>query len=212
MDILKYLFGKKEDNKLLHDAFEHVIKILDDDEVQMQNTVPMLREVIRKRPAVDMIKGGKGPFGLVETNPIPVNGPIGQISYLSKLLTDDSNEQMLFHRIGAIHTVDVFEAVTFDSNKWFILYVDFYHPRRSRLTPEGFHFSEIPAYFSGFHVYCKDFPYNFKKIKEEVRSDFSIAYIPFDYISEQLARKIYQRPESHTEKLMAINSRLTSRS
>ncbi|MCY4364582.1 MAG: hypothetical protein OXE42_20765, partial [Gammaproteobacteria bacterium] len=82
-----------------------------------------------------------------ETNPIPVNGSIGQLAYLSKLETE-RGERILFHRIGAVDTIDVFEAVTFSGSEWFILFVDLYHPRRSRLTPDGFRFTQEVGQFS----------------------------------------------------------------
>src|SRR3546814_10801196 len=62
------------------------------------------------------LPNGSGPFGFTETNPIPVNGPIGQLAYLSRLETQ-SGQRILFHRLGAIDKVDVFEAVTFDGSR-----------------------------------------------------------------------------------------------
>ncbi|MEZ5639939.1 MAG: hypothetical protein R3E92_22670, partial [Burkholderiaceae bacterium] len=56
-----------------------------------------------------------------------------------------SGQRILFHRLGAIGTVDVFEAVSFNGAEWFILFVDLYHPRRSRLTPDGFRFTKDVA-------------------------------------------------------------------
>src|SRR3546814_6579765 len=61
------------------------------------------------------LPNGSGPFGFTETNPIPVNGPIGQLAYLSRLETQ-SGQRILFHRLAAIDKVDVFEAVTFDGS------------------------------------------------------------------------------------------------
>src|SRR3546814_8182704 len=99
---------------------------------------------------------------------IPVNGPIGQLAYLSRLETQ-SGQRILFHRLGAIDKVDVFEAVTFDGSGWFIFFVDLYHPRRSRLTPDGFRFTKDVAQFSGFHKFCENFPYDFVEKKASDR-------------------------------------------
>jgi hypothetical protein len=57
-----------------------------------------------------------------ETNPIPVNGPIGELAYLSKLETVQG-ERILFHRIGTVNMIDVLEAVTFSGSEWFILFI-----------------------------------------------------------------------------------------
>src|SRR3546814_6331822 len=75
----------------------------------------MMQVMLESAPAYDKDPNGSGPFGFTETNPIPVNGPIGQLAYLSRLETQ-SGQRILFHRLGAIDKVDVFEAVTFDGS------------------------------------------------------------------------------------------------
>ena len=117
------------------------------------------------------------PVWLHRDQPIPVNGPIGQLAYLSRLETQ-SGQRILFHRLGAIGTVDVFEAVSFNGSRWFILFVDLYHPRRSRLTPDGFRFTkDVVAQFSGFHKFCENFPYDFvEKKASERESGLSMAH------------------------------------
>lgn len=160
--------------------------------------------------AYDCDPNGTGPFGFSETSPIPVNGPIGQLAYLSKLETA-RGERILFHRIGAINTIDVFEAVTFSGSEWFILFVDLYHPRRSRLTPEGFCFTQELGQFSGFHNFYKDFPYDFVEMKlSERESGFSMAYIAISKVTEQIQHRAYQRPLAHKAKLDLVKGRMTS--
>src|SRR3546814_16452740 len=89
----------------------------------------MMKVMLESAPAYDKDPNGSGPFGFTETNPIPVNGPIGQLAYLSRLETQ-SGQRILFHRLGAIDKVDVFEAVTFDGSGWFIFFFDLYLPRQ----------------------------------------------------------------------------------
>ena len=45
----------------------------------------------------DEILGAKGDFGYTETNPIPVNGLIGQAVYLNRLLSKHG-KRFLYHR------------------------------------------------------------------------------------------------------------------
>jgi hypothetical protein len=117
----------------------------------------------------------------------------------------------LFHRIGAINKVDVFEAVTFSGSEWFILFVDLYHPRRSRLTPEGFRFVKDVAQFSGFHKFCRNFPYDFIEMKQTEReSGLSMAYIAIGRVSEQIQEQVFKRPLAHKTKIDLVRSRLTS--
>jgi len=91
----------------------------------------------------DQITGAYGEFGTL-TNPIPVNGPLGEIKYLGKLHDPSSGLGLFFHRIGSVkcpvteHSVDRYETVCMDGTIWKDLYFDLYHPRRSNLVPPGY--------------------------------------------------------------------------
>lgn len=210
MSFLSNFFGGKKEDKALREAFEHIRRLLEDEHFQLEMLHPAMKEIIAKRPAYDQDPNGTGPFGFSETNPIPVNGPVGELAYLSKLETQ-RGERILFHRIGAIDTIDVFEAVTFSGNEWFIFFVDCYHPRKSRLTPEGLRFTKEVGQFSGFHKFCSDFPYDFIEMKQSEReSGLSLAYIAMSKVSKQLEGRAFQRPLAHKAKLDVVKSRLTS--
>ncbi|MET0116507.1 MAG: ankyrin repeat domain-containing protein [Sedimenticola sp.] len=90
---------------------------------------------------LDKIPHGKGQFGSVN-NPIPVNGAIGEIKYLSKL-RNSSGAPYCFHRIGSFDSdvskfpVDCYEIFSLDKTDKRELYFDMYHPRRSSLAPAG---------------------------------------------------------------------------
>ena len=210
MGFMSKLFGGNKEDKALREAFEQIRRILEDEKFQLDMVHPVMKEMIESRPAYDKDPNGTGPFGFAETNPIPVNGPIGQLAYLSKLETD-KGERILFHRIGAVDNIDVFEAVSFSGSEWFILFVDLYHPRRSRLTPDGFRFTEEIGQFSGFHKFCTDFPYDFVEMKQsESESGLSMAYIAISKVMEPIQNRAYQRPLAHKAKLDLVKSRLTS--
>jgi hypothetical protein len=210
MGFLSNLFGGNKEEKALREAFAQIHRILEDEKFQLKLLHPAMKAMLESTPAYDKDPNGSGPFGFTETNPIPVNGPIGQLAYLSRLEMH-SGERILFHRLGAIGTVDVFEAVTFSGSEWFILFVDLYHPRRSRLTPDGFRFTKDLAQFSGFHKFCEDFPYDFvdKKASERA-SGLSMAYIAINKISEQIQNRAFNRPLAHKAKLELVKSRLSS--
>ncbi len=118
----------------------------------------------------DQVLGAYGEFGSL-TNPIPVNGSIGQIKYLGKL-RGRTGRALFFHRLSSTsspvcqHPVDVYETVCMDGTQWETLHFDLYHPRRSNLAPPGYSLMsydktlkfDIPcAYGVDFPV--KDFPY-----------------------------------------------------
>ena len=210
MGFLSSLFGGNKDERALRDLMAHINRILDDEKFQLELVHPVMRSMLESAPAYDKDPNGTGPFGFIETNPIPVNGPIGQLAYLSRLETQ-AGQRILFHRVGAIGTVDVFEAVSFNGAEWFILFVDFYHPRRSRLTPDGFRFTGDAAQFSGFHKFCEDFPYDFvEKKASERESGLSMAYIPLSKVTDQIENRVFNRPLAHKVKLELVKSRLSS--
>lgn len=210
MGFISKLFGGNKEDKALREAFEQIRRILEDEQFQLDMIHPAMKSMIETCPAYDKDPNGTGPFGFSERNPIPVNGPIGQLAYLSKLETA-KGERILFHRIGAVNTIDVFEAVTFSGSEWFILFVDLYHPRRSRLTPEGFRFTQEVGQFSGFHKFCTDFPYDFVEMKQsESESGLSMAYIAISKVMQPIQNRAYQRPLAHKAKLDLVKSRLTS--
>ena len=210
MRFLSNLFGGNKEDKALREVLAHINRILDDEQYQLDLLQPEMKSLLESAPGYDKDPNGTGPFGFTETNPIPVNGPIGQLAYLSKLETQ-SGQRILFHRLGAIGTVDVFEAVLFNGAEWFILFVDLYHPRRSRLTPDGFRLTKDAAQFSGFHKFCENFPYDFiEKKGSERESGLSMAYIPISRVSDQIQNRVFNRPLAHNAKLELVKSRLSS--
>lgn len=210
MGFLSKIFGNNKEEKALREAFAQIQRILEDEKYQLELIHPTMKAMLESAPAYDKDPNGSGPFGFTEKNPIPVNGPIGELAYLSKLETQ-SGQRILFHRLGAIGTVDVFESVTFNGNEWFILFLDLYHPRRSRLSPDGFRFTKDVAQFSGFHKFCRDFPYDFVEKKASERdSGLSMAYIAISKVSEQIQSRVFNRPLAHNAKLELVKSRLTS--
>jgi hypothetical protein len=211
MGFLSNVFGGNKEDKALREAFGLINRMIDDEKFQLELLNPVMKEMIESAPAYDKDPNGTGPFGFTELNPIPVNGPVGQLAYLSKLETQ-SGQRILFHRLGAMGTVDVFEAVSLNGREWFMLFADLYHPHRSRLTPDGFRFTKELGQFSGFHNFCADFPYDFVEMKQsQQESGLSMAYIPLSKVMRQIESRVYQRPLAHKAKLDLISNRLTSR-
>jgi len=214
MSIFSNIFGgSKEDEgkKALREAFALIKRVIEDEEVQLSFVHPEVKAMITSSPVYDRDPNGTGPFGLVETNPIPVNGPIGQLAYLSRLETG-AGQRLLFHRLASIGTIDAFEAVTWDGKEWFLLFVDMYHPRKSRATPDGFHFTQNLAQFSGFTTFCENFPYDFiGKKSAQPTSPVSMAYIAVSKVASQIEARVFKRPLAHKAKFDLIESRLSGR-
>lgn len=212
MKFLSKIFGSGSQNKpdaALREAFGKIQKIIDDEDFQLEMVNPAIRDVLKSSPAYDRKPDGVGAFGFVETNPVPVNGPIGEIAYLSRLEAGPG-KRLMFHRLGSIQMVDVFEAVTFDGSQWFIVYLDMYHSRRSKLAPDGLRFTQEVAQFSGFSQHCNNFPYDFVEMKTaQQQSGLSLAYIPISKVADALEKRVFKRPIAHNAKLEILSQRLT---
>jgi hypothetical protein len=204
MSLLSKFFGKgdgpakEQPDPEVRKIFRKIEHLLQDDAAQLELVDPKLREVLTRAPCYDKSPNGSGPFGLCKTNPIPTNGPIGELAYLSKLVTN-GGERLLFQRLGAVDNIDIFEAVTFSGAQWFIFFLDMYHPKKSRIAPDGFGLSPKACQFSGFHHLCADFPYDFIEMKR--REGLGPAYIPTGDILHGIKSGAYERPASHRARL-----------
>jgi hypothetical protein len=136
--------------------YENLFRILSDEAEQIEEYPEPLKTLMAKGSDGDKTVGGHGPFGTSVTNPIPVNGPIGQILYLSSLRLND--ERILFHRLGSVDKIDVFECVDIRCTEWKLLYLDMYHPRKSKIAPEGYSIAEENVLLSGVTHLVTDFP------------------------------------------------------
>lgn len=211
MGFLSKLLGKEnEGDKQLRDAMKMIAKIIDDESFQNSLVPEVVAEMIKNGLSVDQLPNGVGVFGLEEGNPIPVNGAIGEMAYLSRLETNQG-ERLLFHRIGAINMIDVFEAVTYSGSAWYIFFMDVYHPRRSRKAPPGFRIATELRQFSGFNNYSRNFPYDFAESKQAVDNILRLAYIPIGNVTPQIQSQVFNRPMAHKAKLEIITSMMTSR-
>jgi hypothetical protein len=192
---LSRLFGKAQNSDI--EAAVRKIRMIQDDE-QTQNTMlnDFLLAEIGKNPECDVIPGSDGEFGYSPSNPVPVNGPIGQLAYLSKLRTVNG-ERIFFHRIGSVqNATDMFEAVTFSGSEWFVLYLKMYFPRRSRLAPKGFTLSSEPCSFTGFTQRCANFPFDFIDVKTaNGPKGLNAAYAPISLVQPFLERGNFERTE-----------------
>lgn len=89
----------------------------------------------------DLLPGGYGPIGSI-TNPIPVNGIIGEKIYLNQLRSPN-DEGYCYHRPGSrkvdisANPIDGFELFSLDGQDRRTVWLSPYHPYRSTLAPEG---------------------------------------------------------------------------
>ncbi|MGQ0590292.1 MAG: hypothetical protein ACT4N8_12315 [Sphingosinicella sp.] len=146
MQFLRRFFGGRSESGV--DAIlAKLATFLNSDDAQNAAMPPAVQAAILSGPDVDEVLNAQGEFGKTVTNPIPVNGPIGEVLYLSSLRTA-TRQPVYAHRLGSIDKVDVFETVSSSGDKWDLLFLTLYHPRKSRLTPRGFSFQEPKGIFA----------------------------------------------------------------
>ncbi len=156
----------------------------------------------------NVLPNAKGEFGKVATNPVPVNGPIGEIKYLNRLRTDEGG--LIFHRLGSDGNIDIYEVVSCGGNVWDILYLDMYHPRRSINIPEGYVFSDFHEIFSrsligyGVNSFDSDFPFGLSKpIEDQIGGTLGVR-IAKKYEEIVVDRSKFVRPFDHIEKIKKV--------
>lgn len=117
--------------------FGKVLKFLNDEAAQNVTLPEEMRKAMASNGPCDRVTSGIGEFGRAVTNPIPVNGPLGEVIYLSRLMTSNG-VPLAFNRLGSQRGVDVYELLSLDGKQWDLLYLSMYYPRKSRVLPTGY--------------------------------------------------------------------------
>jgi hypothetical protein len=128
--------------KYVDAIFGKLYFLLQNDKAQIDLLPEPYRSKVLSGVACDEIAGASGEFGRDIHNPIPVNGPLGELIYLSNLRVANSQQPIMFHRLGSVGAIDVFETVSFDAKVWDFLFFDLYHPRKSRRSPVGYQIAD----------------------------------------------------------------------
>ena len=141
-------------------TFEKLHLILRDEQQQKAQLPAQLRIVVEGGASVDELPHGTGSFGHSPTNPIPANGQMGELTYLSNLATA-AGQRVVFHRLGSVKDIDAFEIMSFDGKMWAVLYFNLYHPSKSKMAPVGFQLlgnKQYELFIFGINQNAKDFP------------------------------------------------------
>lgn len=141
--------------------------------------------------SVDVLPGSHGDFGLTATNPIPVNGPIGEAVYIFRL-RGDTNVPFWYQRLGSMESelfsrrLDVYELLSTNGKEWAILYFSMRHMRRTTKAPSGFSLISWRKHKTPYGIAAKlgafgtntgpheDFPYCLPRL---IRSNPSLAQV-----------------------------------
>jgi hypothetical protein len=159
---------------LVGDELELAKAIAGDEEAQNQNGNPMFMMQMLAGADIDCISDDPS-FGLTVENPVPVNGQLGELTYLSRLRTPNG-DGFVFHRIGSEDTIDLYELLSFSGDIRFIAYLDMYHPRRSRKPIVGLSLEDEPTPFTGSPLRLDAFPMQLLVSYDEIPYPRQLAY------------------------------------
>jgi len=134
------------ENRAADAAFEKIYKLMTDEDTQNAAYPPELQQLMAAAGGVDHVPGATGDFGRAATNPVPVNGPLGELVYISNLVTI-AGTQVIGHRLGSVSRRDVYEVVALDGSRWDLLFFDPYFTRKARKLPTGYKGSASPQRF-----------------------------------------------------------------
>jgi hypothetical protein len=155
--------------------FAFIARSVDDEDYQNRVLQPLVFPMLERGLACDQVPDGHGAFGSF-TNPVPVNGPFGELTYLSKL-RDAKGQRLFFQRTSSNNGLDHFDLFAADMNDTHELWLDMYHPRRSRLAPPGLTLVNGPSHFSGFTDHTPEWPLDTAHRIEALPDHMSLLYV-----------------------------------
>ena len=163
-------FFKEQQRTESEEIYDRALQIFNSPQLQNEAlSAELAREVLAGEDC-DQVSGAYGRFGHDVTNPIPVNGPSGEFVYLSRLRLRRTGSMVFFHNVGQIGRIHVFELTNVSGHFADRLYVDMYHPRCSRLYPEGYTLEREAVFPRGVTTAVADFPNGlYKAIKKEAK-------------------------------------------
>jgi hypothetical protein len=188
------------------DVFSKLHRLMDSEKAQNERLPEPYRSQVLHGADCDEIAQAVGEFGRDPRNPIPVNGSLGEMIYLSNLRTADS-QQIMFHRLGSISNVDIYETVSLDGAMWDILFLHQYHPRKSRRAPPGYHIvigTERNSLLLGVNEFVAAFPDRLSDAIAGMSERIFKFRIRPSQVREALARAIFKRPLDHRTRLDVI--------
>lgn len=196
-------FKKKTEKDELEGVFNKIAALLTDDDMQIRVLGPQAYSQFKNFSAIDRYPDGEGEFGRSLGNPIPANGPIGSLAYLSSL-SAQSGHRILFHRIKAFGQIDVYEYVALSGDDWGLLFVDMYHSRKSRILPDGFKKLDGAPQLIGFNHFWDDFPMGFSEQKASAPPDSRLLYASIDSVAKEMRGRNFKRPHMHRLVIQSI--------
>jgi len=108
--------------------------MLYDEEIQNGNLDDSLQSILKQNECNRACSPG---YGFSPSDPIRVNGPLGEQLYIAMLRGLDG-QAVIGHRLGSLKQLDIFEVATSDFTQWAVLVFDMYYLSKDTAAPAGF--------------------------------------------------------------------------
>jgi len=187
----------------IEDVFKKFHRLMDNDQAQIERLPEPLRSSVRSGVSCDQLAGGEGEFGRDPRNPVPVNGPLGAVVYLSNLHTADS-QPIMFHHLGSVSNVEVYETVSLDGTLWDILFLDQYHPRKSSRPAHGYRIvagTDRNKSLYGTNELLQGFPEHLPDAIATMSEKLFGFRVRPPQVREALKQTIFERPREHLSRV-----------
>lgn len=170
MGFFENIYGDKPERTRSEKMYDYAFDVMNDVDLQYAAMTPGWQRMVRSGEPCDTVPGGKGEFGHDLGNPIPVNGPIGEFSYLSRLRMKSTGSRVYFHRVANHDGIDEFELTNVSGQFADHLFLDPRHPAPSALYPDTYYLERDALQPRGITTTCPDFPQGlYKLIKKEAK-------------------------------------------
>ena len=181
-------------------AMEKIYQLLKEDEEQNRTYPDSFQELLAEN--YEMRDRGLE-YGMSASDPIRVNGPIGEIVYISRLKSPN-NKGYLGHRLGSLNGLDIFEIVSDDFKDWKIIYLDMYWKTKDAFAPNGTSYSTDAIGISATNSFMARFPANFwQEALIATEQQFGIPFIVKLYLKD-IDYEIAERPLEHMKALSRV--------
>lgn len=186
--------------------FEKIYKILTSEQIQNKAMPIGLQSSLRENSSTRFQSTA---YGYSPNDPIRVNGPIGELIYLSCLRNKDGIG-FIGHRLGSRNGLDIFEIVSEDFASWHILYFDMYWLKKDLIAPARLnliswsnHSNSSAIGLSVTNRFISDFPLNFwYQLLESAKIFLGFPAVRMSV--KQMAQNQMHRPDHHRDEVHKI--------
>lgn len=201
--VIAVAFGGRIKRKAsLASVFEKVYQLLQNEDMQNALYPSSLQSLLKPDNANRQISDL---YGTDITDPIRVNGPLGELLYISGL-RHPSGASYLGHRLGSLRSTDVYEVVSDDFRDWRIIFFDMYWANKDTVAPKGliYHGAEELAKgqfgLSATNRFISKFPIDFwENLIQGTQEQFGFPAVKTQLKSLDYSRA--KRPGQHLENL-----------